>query len=122
MKRFIDLGTQLYLTDDDTDREFAFYCTVRDRFETFSGISTWATIEDFKTDYQGDELDRYLALIPKNWGKPSWRSLKITLMGEEIYPIKSISYKDIERMSEKEKLNSWEDFYRVFNIKPPKDE
>ncbi|MTK53286.1 hypothetical protein [Paludibacter sp.] len=65
MKRFIDLGNQTGNIDYDSgEREFAFYDTVRDCFETFGGSQTWTCIEDFIKDYSGNELDRYLILIP----------------------------------------------------------
>jgi hypothetical protein len=63
MIRFIDLGDQII----DDCNEFAFYDTTIDKFREFQGIQTWSSIEDFKSDYDGDELDRYLRLIPKDW-------------------------------------------------------
>lgn len=70
MKRFIDLGTQLYLTDDKEDNEFAFYCTVRDEFEMFSGSQTWESKKDFISDYgHADGLERYLVLIPEKYNQ-----------------------------------------------------
>ena len=60
MKRFIDLR--------HTDiGDFAFYDTIIDVFEEFSGICTWDNKQDFTTDClgdNGDELDRYLGLMP----------------------------------------------------------
>lgn len=69
MKRFIDLGNQTKNIDyDNGEREFAFYCTVTDRFESFSGNQTWESIESFTEDYDGKEdITRYLGLIPKNF-------------------------------------------------------
>lgn len=68
MKRFIDLGDQTGNIDYEAgEREFAFYCTVKDVFETFSGSQTWTTRQEFIEDYEGDELKRFLGLIPSNW-------------------------------------------------------
>lgn len=64
MIRFIDLTDQI--TDDE--REFAFYDTVTGTFLKFSGWQKWSTVEDFKEDYDGDDLPRYLSLIPKEFG------------------------------------------------------
>jgi hypothetical protein len=68
MKRFIDLGNQTGNIDiKEGEKEFAFYCTVLDCFESFGGSQTWETKDEFKDDYQGNELDRYLKLIPDSW-------------------------------------------------------
>jgi len=68
MKRFIDLGDQTGNTDPESvEKEFAFYCTVKCMFETFSGSQTWSTRQEFIEDYKGDELERFLGLIPSNW-------------------------------------------------------
>ena len=65
MKRFIELGNQTGNVEyEQGEREFAFYCTVRDCFEIFSGNYTWTSVEDFKGDYVGSELDRFINLIP----------------------------------------------------------
>lgn len=63
MIRFIRIGDQII----DGANEFAFYDTTTDTFRNFSGISTWETVEEFIECYEGDELDRYLNLIPKDW-------------------------------------------------------
>ncbi len=66
MKRFIDIGHQMYLGDNEP-KQFAFYCTVIDRFEQFAGEDVWYHTDDFTKDYLeagGDELERYLGLIP----------------------------------------------------------
>lgn len=68
MKRFIDIGEQTGNTKEGV-KEFAFYCTHFDGFETHSENMTWTSIEEFTKDYEGDELERYLRLIPKNWNK-----------------------------------------------------
>ncbi len=66
MKRFIDIGHQMYLYDSEP-KQFSFYCTVFDRYERFSGEDVWDSVNDFKNDYLesgGTELERYLNLIP----------------------------------------------------------
>jgi hypothetical protein len=66
MKRFIDIGHQMYL-DDSYPKQFAFYCTVVDSFERFNDEDLWETASDFKKDYLdagGNELERYLSLMP----------------------------------------------------------
>lgn len=66
MKRFIDIGHQMYL-DDSEPKQFAFYCTVVDSFERFADEDVWETASDFERDYVedgGNELERYLGLIP----------------------------------------------------------
>ena len=90
MKRFINLTNQII----DGEKEFAFYCTVRDEFETFSGAQTWNSIKEFKQDYEGDDLERYLNLIPEDFfkKKKTWSSVVVTMGGKEIEGIKSVSY------------------------------
>ena len=66
MKRFIDIGQQMYL-DDSEPKQFAFYCTVTDSFERFSDADLWETARDFEADYieaGGTQLERYVSLIP----------------------------------------------------------
>lgn len=75
MKRFIDLRGQIY-NDDDLPKEeqeivFAFFCTVKDEFLSFSNSYAWDCVDDFKRDYMLDYdtddlimLERLLALIP----------------------------------------------------------
>jgi hypothetical protein len=70
MKRFIDLRGQ------ETCSRFAFYCTVRDRFESFAGDQTWDTWDDFEgsarlahaqqepTEFSSGCLKRYRRLCP----------------------------------------------------------
>jgi hypothetical protein len=74
MKRFIDLGNQTGNIDFKRgQREFAFYCTVRDVFESFNTTQTWSSVEDFISDYEedgGTELERFLGLIPDEF-KPT---------------------------------------------------
>lgn len=99
MKRFIDLGTQIYI-DDESPRAFAFYCTVRSVFDEFNGSQSWESVDEFKADFNGDkeDLERYLNLIPKNWGV-TWKNVAISLMGKEIKGITSISYSDCVEVS-----------------------
>jgi len=71
MKRFIDIGEQTGNTDPGV-KEFAWYCTVTDTFERFNDEVTWISVGKFENDYllsKGDELNRYLGLIPKDWNK-----------------------------------------------------
>ena len=51
MKRFVNLGSQLW-TDDEEPDQFAWYCTVVDRFENFNDCEVWDTWELFKKDFQ----------------------------------------------------------------------
>ena len=75
MKRFINLSDQIL----PGTKEFAWWDTVRDRFEQFSGEQSWETTHGFAEAFicseynRGNtktqkELDRYLKLIPRNWG------------------------------------------------------
>jgi hypothetical protein len=69
MKRYIDIKDQTGNIDyEEGEREFAFYCTVVDQFEIFSGSQTWTSIEELENDVKDagreDELDRLLSLIP----------------------------------------------------------
>ena len=71
MKRFIDIGHQMYL-DDHWPKQFAFYCTVVDSFERFNDEDVWDNVNDFIEDYLtsgGTELQRYLSLIPDEFKK-----------------------------------------------------
>lgn len=65
MKRFVNLGTQLWSSDEDMPNQFAWYDTITQSFEIHSGTSVWETWENFKNDYQGDNLERYMNLFPK---------------------------------------------------------
>lgn len=71
MKRFIDIGSDQTGNSNDGKKEFAFYCTSMDRFESFSDTWTWKTKEEFIKCHihEGNELDRYLKLIPSDWNK-----------------------------------------------------
>lgn len=70
MKRFIDLR------GNEIPYNFAWWCTIVDRFETVGGEMAWSTIEEFKESWESDEelkenflegivdINRYLGLIP----------------------------------------------------------
>lgn len=62
MKRFIDLRGQ------ETGANFAWWDTVVDRFEEFSGEQAWDTWEEFAAAYTGNDLLRYERLVPR-WVK-----------------------------------------------------
>ena len=69
MKRYIDLKDQTGNVDyEEGEREFAFYCTVTDKFEIFCGSQTWDSREELANDVKDagreDELERLLRLIP----------------------------------------------------------
>jgi len=68
MKRFIDLR------DAETGWRFAWWCTVKDRFELHSGEMAWDTWEEFAEAFDPDEvedrarnpdIERYRALCPE---------------------------------------------------------
>ncbi len=69
MKRFIDIKKQVNL---DGPKQFAFYCTARNIFESFNDKNLWMTENDFIRDYivsGGDDLERYISLMPnEGWG------------------------------------------------------
>lgn len=70
MKVFIDLGKQICEEDEP---QFAFYCTVHCRFESFLGEQVWSSKDDFEEAYRlqilsGIGIERYLSLIPESWG------------------------------------------------------
>ncbi len=100
MKRFIDLGHQIYNGDEGL-RCFTFYCTVNFSFETFSGSQVWKSIEEFKEDYTGDDIDRYLNLIPKDWNN-SWKDIIVTVSGKEIKKITSVNYVELKCLADLE--------------------
>ena len=89
MIRFINLSNQII----EEQKEFAFYDTVTDTFLTFNGSSTWWTVEEFRNDYTGEELDRYLKLIP------DWWDVNILFKDDVIEGIKQIEY-PVERTFE----------------------
>jgi len=62
MKRFIDLRGQ------GTGNRFAWFDTIRDVFEEWSGFCAWDTWNEFVYDYSaggGLDVDRYRGLCPK---------------------------------------------------------
>ncbi|TET22359.1 MAG: hypothetical protein E3J76_04845 [Candidatus Aminicenantes bacterium] len=73
MIRFIDLGDQIL----EGQSEFAWWDTISDSFEEFSGNQTWPNWKCFEEDYLLDEvremiqdmrpLDRYKSLFPRDW-------------------------------------------------------
>lgn len=79
MIRFIQLGDQI----TESNNDFAFYDTVTETFCTFSGFQRWNSVEEFYQDYDGDDVERFLNLIPKNW-RCYWQDVKITILGQEI--------------------------------------
>lgn len=52
MIRFIDLGDQILRGQ----KEFAWFDTITDTFETFSGDQTWVSWMNFVNDFTGDRL------------------------------------------------------------------
>ena len=68
MKRFINIGTQTGNQEDEVN-EFAFFDTIIDKFEKHSDSMAWTTKEEFVEDYEGNDIERYLILIPKNWNQ-----------------------------------------------------
>jgi len=69
MKRYIDLKDQTGNVDyEEGEREFAFYCTITGKFESFCGVQAWTSREEFADDVKDssreDELERFLGLIP----------------------------------------------------------
>jgi hypothetical protein len=59
MKRFVDLRHVPWIG------RFAWYDTVRDKFETHDGEMTWHCWAEFELVYVGTELDRYRGLTPE---------------------------------------------------------
>ncbi len=59
MKRFVDLRGA-----ETGSYRFAFWDTIFDKFETYEGAQAWNTFDDFASDYDGKELDRYKGLCP----------------------------------------------------------
>ena len=101
MIRFIDLTGQIYL--DDEEKSFAFFDTVTDKFCEFSGNQYWDNIEDFKSDYTGDDINRFVRLMPPSI-KHNWKEPKISLEGKEI----------ILRGYSDERIKEWNKFHSVF--------
>jgi hypothetical protein len=71
MIRFINLGKQLWVDDEEEcPDDFAFFDTVRDEFKTFSGFQVWNRLTDFIVDFKSDnnkeDIWRYFNLMPDN--------------------------------------------------------
>ncbi len=78
MIRFIDLGKQIALDENDPDwsREFCFYDTITASFLRFDGQSVFDSVEDLLEQMDDEDaafMKRITSLIPK-WvprGKPT---------------------------------------------------
>lgn len=66
MKVFVNVGKQIYNEFEDNN-QFCFYCTVLDKFESFSDELLFETLEQFESHYDGDDIERYVSLIPSNF-------------------------------------------------------
>ncbi len=72
MIRFVDLGRQLYVDEDDMDmpQQFCFYNTTVDQFVTVCDTQVWRTWADFEKDCALDnevkiDIKRFKSLCPK---------------------------------------------------------
>ncbi|MCH8127492.1 hypothetical protein IIC38_16270 [candidate division KSB1 bacterium] len=86
MKRFIDIGHQMYATDMQP-KEFSFYCTVSDSYERFSDEDVWESAADFEKDYLDDggtDLQRYIGLIPDEFKIAEYKAVTKQEFGEFI--------------------------------------
>ncbi|MDE5525679.1 hypothetical protein [Elizabethkingia meningoseptica] len=86
---YIDLKDQIIEGED----RFAFYDTITDSFCSFSGCQSWTNMDEFKMDYDGDEIDRFLSKIPPGFSGTfeisgrdiaDWREAIVRCMGEPI--------------------------------------
>lgn len=93
MIRFIDLTGQIYL--DDEEKSFAFFDTVTDKFCMFSGNQYWDNVEDFKNDFTGDDIDRFLRLMQHSIIN-KWKEPKIQLDGKELFFKENENISDVE--------------------------
>lgn len=69
MIRFIDLKDQI----NEGEKEFAFFDTIIAEFLIIGNSQTFNSIDEFLEcykDYEGYPLERFLDLIPKNYGEP----------------------------------------------------
>jgi len=57
MKRFIDLGTQIWTSDEVGIKCFTWFDTTTDRFEIHSGESIWENWGQFESDFEGSDLE-----------------------------------------------------------------
>lgn len=75
MKRFVDLGRQLWVDEEDLEmpRQFAWYDTTIDKFETFVDQQVWESWADFEKDALDSikedgrynlDIERYRRLCP----------------------------------------------------------
>uniref|UniRef100_UPI0038928F30 hypothetical protein n=1 Tax=Elizabethkingia miricola TaxID=172045 RepID=UPI0038928F30 len=60
---YIDLKDQIIEGED----RFAFYDTITDSFCSFSGCQSWSSMDEFKMDYDGDEIERFTSKIPPGY-------------------------------------------------------
>ena len=64
MIRFVDIGDQVTL---DGTKEFAWFCTIVDRFIEFNGTHVWDSWEGFKEDVEGEtgaeDMERFERLF-----------------------------------------------------------
>lgn len=93
MIRFIDLTGQIYL--DDVKKSFAFFDTTTDKFLEFSGNQYWDNEEDFKNDFTGNDIDRFLRLMQHSIIN-TWKEPKIQLDGKELFFKKNENVSDVE--------------------------
>lgn len=86
---YIDLKDQIIEGED----RFAFYDTITDSFCSFSGCQSWSSMDEFKMDYDGDEIERFTSKIPPGYSGTfeisskdvdRWREAIVRCMGEPI--------------------------------------
>ena len=58
MIRFIEVN-------GEGGKSFSFFDTVADKFCEFSGSQIWSSIGEFRFDFKGENIERYLELIPE---------------------------------------------------------
>ena len=58
MKRFVDIRTSL------VGERFAWWDTCCDSFEKYKGNQAWSSWNEFESDYDGDDIQRYKGLCP----------------------------------------------------------
>lgn len=65
MKRFIDLGSQI--TDNDQElRQFAFFDTIGDYFETFDQEQVWSSWDEFLQCYNDHYFRKHRSQYPQD--------------------------------------------------------
>ncbi|OPB87826.1 hypothetical protein [Elizabethkingia occulta] len=86
---YIDLKDQII----EGENRFAFYDTITDSFCSFSGCQSWSSVDEFKMDYDGDNIGRFICLIPPGYSRTfkvdskdvdRWREAIVRCMGEPI--------------------------------------